>query len=249
MLGVVYIPAQVLVYAEIPRNYLPEIKGSQVLSITRATKKILSDAGQPLQLAQVTSGRKNPLWCKLPDRLKNARENRGLNSTEIGRRAGIGHQTTTRIERGERTPQIDTVELIARALQVEPCWLAFGFDGGKPFNLKSKVTKPETDVPDIATSELTSAYLGVAKRLSDRRSALGLSLRQVGTAAGISYQTVNLIECGEAVPKVDSLHRLAIALDVAPCWLAYGVGDPPIDPAEAGLQRGTQSEPTEGAKA
>lgn len=220
-----------------------------MLSSSQATKKQLADEPSALQLAQVTSGRKNPLWCKLPERLKSAREARGLNSTDIGRSAGLGHQTTTQIERGLRTPQIDTVERIARALDVEPCWLAFGFDGGKPFNLKSKVTRPETDVPDISTSGLTTAYLGVAKRLSDRRSALGLSLRQVGTAAGISYQTVNLIECGEAVPKVDSLHRLAIALDVAPCWLAYGVGDPPIDPAEAGLQRGTQSEPTEGAKA
>lgn len=220
-----------------------------MLATSRAKKNILADAAHPLQLAQVTSGRKNPLWCKLPERLKSALESRGLNATEIGRRAGVHSTTTTRIERGERTPQIDTVERIARALDVEPCWLAFGFDGGKPFNLKSKVTRPETDVPDICTGGLTTAYLGVAKRLSERRSALGLSLRQVGTAAGISYQTVNLIECGEAVPKVDSLHRLAIALDVAPCWLAYGVGDPPIDPAEAGLQRGTQSEPTEGAKA
>ena len=220
-----------------------------MLSRSQATKKQLADGDIALQLAPVTSGRKNPLWCKLPERLKVAREARGLNSTDIGRKAGLGHQTATQIERSLRTPQIDTVERIARALCVEPCWLAFGLDGDKPFNLKSKVTKPETDVPATCEIVMTSAYLGVAKRLTDRRSALGLSLRQVGTAAGISYQTVNLIECGEAIPKVDSLHRLAIALDVAPCWLAYGVGDPPIDPAVGSRQLDTQSAPTADAKA
>lgn len=220
-----------------------------MLATPRAKKNILFDAGETLQLAQVTSGRKNPLWFKLPERLKGAREARGINANEIARRAGIGNTTTARIERGERTPQIDTVERIARALGVEPCWLAFGLDGDKPFNLKSKCTKPETDVPAICEIVMTSAYTGVAKRLTDRRSALGLSLRQVGTAAGISYQTVNLIECGEAIPKVDSLHRLAIALDVAPCWLAYGVGEPPSDPAVGSRPLDTQSAPTADAKA
>lgn len=212
-------------------------------------KKSFPDGADVSHLPDVTSGKKNPLWYTLPGRLKLGRTQCGASSRTIALAAGLTPSTATRMENGEVTPQIDTVEKIAKAIGVQPCWLAFGYDGDKPFREKvSRPDKSHTDIKLITAEDATNSAL-VGKRLQYRRKALNLSLRQVGTAAGISYQTVNLIECGEAVPKVDSLHRLAIALDVAPCWLAYGVGDPPIDPAEAGLQRGTQSEPTEGAKA
>lgn len=153
------------------------------------------------------------------------------------------------MENGEVTPQIDTVEKIARAIGVQPCWLAFGYDGEKPFREKvARADRPENGIKPICDNDCTDSVI-VGQRLKQRRKALGLSLRQVGTAAGISYQTVNLIECGEAIPKVDSLHRLAIALDVAPCWLAYGVGEPPIDPAVGSRPLDTQSAPTADAKA
>lgn len=172
-----------------------------------------------------------------------------MTMTAIGKVPGCSKSAASLTENGHTVPGIDTVERFARALGVEPCWLAFGSEGAKVFKEKTKRSDRQLEEINLSSYEPTFGYKDVGRRVFDRRKALNLSLRTVGAAAGISYQTVKLIESGEAVPKVDSLHRLAIALDVAPCWLAYGVGDPPIDPAEAGLQRGTQSEPTEDAKA
>lgn len=47
-------------------------------------------------------------------------------------------------------------------------------------------------------------------------------MRQLSEAAGISVQTWSNTEAGKTVPKVDSLERMAVALNVAPAWLAYG---------------------------
>ncbi len=82
-------------------------------------------------------------------------------------------------------------------------------------------------VPALQRYEFASAYEGASLRLRLTRERLGLTLRQVGAAAGISIQGVLNCETGATVPRVDNLERLAVALDVSPCWLAYGVGDPP----------------------
>lgn len=54
--------------------------------------------------------------------------------------------------------------------------------------------------------------------------ARSLSLRAVAKAAGISAQSLLLTEAGETVPLVSTCEALAVALDVSPCWLAYGYG-------------------------
>lgn len=64
----------------------------------------------------------------------------------------------------------------------------------------------------------------VSERLKLKRDQLGLSLRQLSEAAGVSFETIRKIETGKAIPKVDTCERIAIALGVSPCWLAFGVG-------------------------
>lgn len=66
-----------------------------------------------------------------------------------------------------------------------------------------------------------------AARLTAARAHHKLSLRTLAEAAGISHQTVKLLEHGENSPSLDTCERLATALDVPPSWLAFGAGRAP----------------------
>jgi transcriptional regulator with XRE-family HTH domain len=55
----------------------------------------------------------------------------------------------------------------------------------------------------------------------------GLTLRAVASAAGVSPQSILLIEKGESEPRISTVEEIAVALDVAPGWLAYGEGEGP----------------------
>lgn len=70
-------------------------------------------------------------------RLRAARESRGLSLMQLARISGVSPAAVSYLERGEKLPRTDTVERLARALQVSRCWLAFG-DGQKPDFARSK---------------------------------------------------------------------------------------------------------------
>jgi transcriptional regulator with XRE-family HTH domain len=52
-------------------------------------------------------------------------------------------------------------------------------------------------------------------------------MQALGDKAGLSPSTVNLIEKGRQSPAADTTEKLARALKVDPCWLAYGTGSKP----------------------
>jgi len=61
----------------------------------------------------------------LADRLRAGRNERGWSLRELDRQAGVAVGASRSIEAGGM-PTLDTVELVAKALQVSPAWLAFG---------------------------------------------------------------------------------------------------------------------------
>lgn len=130
------------------------------------------------------------------------------------------------MERNVHLPTIETVERIAAALGVAPCWLAYGTEGSKQFQQKRPrmLVASTTAAANASPGSFCAHYKGVSDRLRALREDRQLSLRQLAEAAGISFQTVANTEAGTTVPKVDNVERLAVALDCAPCWLAFGVG-------------------------
>ena len=60
------------------------------------------------------------------ERLRAAREQRGLSRHVLGKTAGTTGTTVQSIEDGRTMPGVDTVEQLAKALKVTPCWLAYG---------------------------------------------------------------------------------------------------------------------------
>ncbi len=69
--------------------------------------------------------------------------------------------------------------------------------------------------------------LSVGVRLKLARDKRGLTMTEVADEAGIAASTVNVIEKGQKQPRGDTVERLARALDVPRCWLAYGDGPVP----------------------
>jgi transcriptional regulator with XRE-family HTH domain len=176
---------------------------------------------------RVTRGSKNPLWFGLADRLRKTRERAGLSGAAADQLARAGFWL---IENERQIPLISTVEKIAASLGVPPCWLAFGSDGEAPFRQKILRTDEAVPPPAPEPGERLSPGTceGVGDRLRVARQAAGMSMRELARRAELSVNAVSLIEAGRGTPRVDNCEALAVALDVAPCWLAYGVGRGPI---------------------
>lgn len=177
-----------------------------------------------LQIPEVTQGRKNPLWMGLANRLEKLRRAADMTLNGLARATGVACPVIWRLESGDGRPKIDTVEKLAFGLGVSPVYVAFGPEGAEPFRLKtpSFLKSESTPVPRPGQGEYRSRYLGCAERLRSARDSRRLSFRELAVAAQVSYQAVQYTESGQTVPRVDTIEAIAVALDVAPGWLAYG---------------------------
>lgn len=177
----------------------------------------------------VTCGRKNPLWLGLAKRAKRLRCATALTMDELAALAGCSNALISKIEAGQSRTSIAIAEAIAVALGVSPTFLAFGHEGGMRFRQKQPVPDvlPVDPAPNVCGQSSLNLYCGMSARLIAAREARGCTLRGLGQRAGLSAQAVLYIETGKVVPKVDTCELLAVALDVAPGWLAYGEGQGP----------------------
>lgn len=62
----------------------------------------------------------------LSRRLRQAREHAGLTQRALATKSRCTNSTIIEVEAGKRMPQIDTIEVLARALGVTAAWLAYG---------------------------------------------------------------------------------------------------------------------------
>lgn len=61
----------------------------------------------------------------LPARLRSTREQRGLSQNALAKASGVARTMIGYVERGDSSPSLATAELLATALRVSVCWLAF----------------------------------------------------------------------------------------------------------------------------
>lgn len=186
----------------------------------------------------VPRGVKDELWRSLGPRLSDLRTKAELPALAINSFAGVGKGTINALEDGVHCPRIDILERLASALDVSPSWIAFGHEGYEPFQQRRPRDPVPLDppIPHAEARPATERYKGVGDRCRKLRQLRGLSLRAAATAAGISHESLNLVEKGGTIPLVATCERLAVAFDVAPAWLTYGEGQIPegmADEAEA----------------
>lgn len=161
----------------------------------------------------VVRGRQNPLHFKFPERLRRARKLAGISGAALSAAAGLGHSGVGVLEVGAHLPRVNTIERLARALDVSPTWLAFGL------------------VVPLEKVEGPLRCEGLRERLREAQELCGLSLREVARRAGAGEGVAAAVKRG-TMPTIDTLETLAKALDVSPAWLAYGLG-----PMEASRRR------------
>lgn len=178
----------------------------------------------------VTRGKKNPLYIQVSHRLVSLREAAGLAQADLAKMAVVNQGTVSTVEIGLGTSKISTIEQIASALGVSPVWLAFGDDGHLPWRERHRRFGIGPDAPPTPTPSqrpCLELYGGMGERLRAARIAKGLSMRALGRQAGCTVAAISLLEAGTSIVLLSTCEELAKALDVAPGWLAYGIGTGP----------------------
>ena len=61
--------------------------------------------------------------------------------------------------------------------------------------------------------EYADYYAGIAAQVSEQRLARGLSQKELGELCGTTQSAIARLEAGERAPRVDTLLRIANALD------------------------------------
>lgn len=173
----------------------------------------------------VTSGVKQPLWLRFPDRLRETRERAELNQIQVSELAEVAKPATSRFEGGLHRPSVEVVERFGCALGVSSTWLAFGFDGFEPWRervpRKGEAERP-APTPNPGARPCPEMFRGIPERLRLAREQSGLSMRAIARATELSAQTIALIEAGRSVPLISNIEAIAKALSVSPGWLAFG---------------------------
>ncbi len=76
----------------------------------------------------------------------------------------------------------------------------------------------------------------LAVRLKRTREGAGVESKPLSLKAGLADRTVWAIEAEGRIPGIDTAERIARALGVSPCYLAYGVEGAALAPAEEALR-------------
>lgn len=109
------------------------------------------------------------------ERIRNLREKKGLTQGDIEERSGLLRCYTSRVENGHTVPSLETIEKIARALEV-PLYLVF-YDGEKPPEIEPLVTDRRRKLP-FGRSATDAKYIQSLLRLlesmnvADRKALL-----------------------------------------------------------------------------
>ena len=97
------------------------------------------------------------------DRLRALREEKKLSQGDIEKRSGLLRCYVSRVENGHTVPAIETLEKMARALEV-PLYLLF-YDGEEPPQLPNLLKRKSSDKDAWGSSGKDGRYLTKLRRL------------------------------------------------------------------------------------
>jgi transcriptional regulator with XRE-family HTH domain len=104
------------------------------------------------------------------DRLRALREDKKLSQGDIEKRTGLLRCYISRVENGHTVPAIETLEKMARALEI-PLYQLF-YDGDEPPKLPNLLKQKSSDEPAWGSSGKAGRYLSKLRRVlskSDER--------------------------------------------------------------------------------
>jgi transcriptional regulator with XRE-family HTH domain len=121
----------------------------------------------------------------IADRLRALREAKQLSQGDIEKRTGLLRCYISRVENGHTVPAIETIEKMARALEV-PMYQVF-YDGDKPPELPNLPKRKTTDEIAWGSAGKDARYLSKLRRLlakteeGNRKLILYMAQKMAGT--------------------------------------------------------------------
>ncbi len=97
------------------------------------------------------------------DRLRSIREEKRLSQADIEKRTGLLRSYISRVENGHTVPTIETLEKMARALEIPI--LQFFYDGEEPLKLPNLPKRPSADDIAWGSSGKDARFLTRLRRL------------------------------------------------------------------------------------
>ena len=119
------------------------------------------------------------------DRLRDIREQKMLSQGDIEKRTGLLRCYISRVENGHTVPAIETLEKLARAMEI-PMYQLF-YDGEEPPKLPNLPKRKSSDDTAWGSSGRDARYLGKLRRLlarteeEDRKLLLFMAQKMAGT--------------------------------------------------------------------
>ncbi len=119
------------------------------------------------------------------DRLRDIREQKMLSQGDIEKRTGLLRCYISRVENGHTVPAIETLEKLARAMEI-PMYQLF-YDGEEPPKLPNLPKRKSSDDIAWGSSGKNARYLGKLRRLlarteeEDRKLLLFMAQKMAGT--------------------------------------------------------------------
>lgn len=145
------------------------------------------------------------IYDRINDRLKVL----GLTLEGASRKAGLARDYLRTLFRQKSSPTARSLTKLAAALETSPEWLM----NGVASSLDVENSRDEID--DVA----------IHTRIKERMSALGVSAEAVSKKAGLDRSYLRLLFERNSVPKLDTLNKLAAALQTTSYWLRTGISE------------------------
>jgi transcriptional regulator with XRE-family HTH domain len=146
--------------------------------------------------------------------LRRARQGAGLTQVQLSSAAPLDRAAISRLECGERAPDMPTLLRLCAALGVEPTELLHGI-GPK----SSTRRKPPELVTNAASDP--AALFGASLRWA--RARAGISQERLALDAKVDRAAISVYENGGREPNLRTILKLAQKLEIRPALLLAGI--------------------------
>lgn len=152
--------------------------------------------------------------------LREARGRAGMTQAQLSAAAPLDRAAISRLECGERSPDMPTLLRVCAALDTTPSELLRGV-------AKTIGARAPRLSPDQADSQ---GRFGANLRQARQRA--GISQERLALDAKVDRAAISVYENGVRQPNLRTVLKLAMKLDVAPGLLLRGMGDDQAQPSK-----------------
>jgi transcriptional regulator with XRE-family HTH domain len=149
------------------------------------------------------------------ENLREARRQAGMTQVELASATPLDRAAISRLECGERAPDMRTLLRLCAALAVEPAALLRG--------IGPKASPPHARSV-VEVSDAPAARFGANLRWARNRA--GVSQERLALDAKVDRAAISVYENGGREPNLRTVIKLALELDVRPALLLGGILSP-----------------------